>query len=557
MPRSTASGRRSGANGSWSIAACPSPGPKRPASTSSCPTCASSRTAANLLGIVITHAHEDHIGALAELWPQLRAPVYCTRFAAGLLATRRLSRAGRAEGVAMQCRAAGRARHARPVRHRVRAGRAFDPGIERARDPHAGRPRRPYRRLEDRPDAARRPADRREAPARARRRGRAGAGLRFDQRHARRRQPERGRRRRHAEGTDRTRRRAASPSPPSPRTSRACAPSPRPRWPIGREVVVVGRAMDRVIDVARECGYLDGIPAFRSADTYGYLPRDKVVALLTGSQGEPRAALARIAPDDHPEIALSPGDRVIFSSRTIPGNEKAVGNIINALARDKIEVITDRTHLVHVSGHPRRDEMARLYGWLKPQIAIPAHGEALHLAEHASFARSLGVKHRGARRQRRRRRDHARRARSKIDEVPHGRLYQDGIAAGERAGEDDLRSAASSSFAGIVSVAIAIDEKGGIAGEPEIAVLGLPPRDPRRHRFRRIRRRYRRRPARRHAEGQAPRSRGPAQRARARRAQRRQRGVGQEAAGPCAGDRGATIAGGASATAPESVDAER
>jgi ribonuclease J len=206
-----------------------------------------------------------------------------------------------------------------------------------------------------------------------------------------------------------------------------------------REVVVVGRAMDRVIDVARECGYLDGIPAFRSADTYGYLPRDKVVALLTGSQGEPRAALSRIASDDHPEIALTPGDRVIFSSRTIPGNEKAVGNILNALARDNIEIITDRTHLVHVSGHPRREEMARLYGWLKPKIVIPAHGEDLHLSEHATFARSFGVKivvragngdvvaitPEGA---------------SKIDEVTHGRLYQDGMLLVNAHGEDDLRA---------------------------------------------------------------------------------------------------------------------
>ena len=153
----------------------------------------------------------------------------------------------------------------------------------------------------------------------------------------------------------------------------------------GREVVVVGRAMDRVVDVARECGYLDGLPDFRPPDTFGYLPRDKVVALLTGSQGEPRAALARIATDEHPDIALAKGDRVIFSSRAIPGNEKAVGTIINSLIEQGIEVITDRTHLVHVSGHPRRDELAQMYAWTRPRIAIPAHGEPLHLAEHAAL----------------------------------------------------------------------------------------------------------------------------------------------------------------------------
>src|SRR5207302_9746222 len=120
----------------------------------------------------------------------------------------------------------------------------------------------------------------------------------------------------------------------------------------GREVVVVGRAMDRVVQVARETGYLDGVQEFRSVESYGYLPPDKVVALCTGSQGEPRAALARIAEDEHPEVALSRGDRVIFSSRTIPGNEKAVSCVVNGLVSQGIEVISDRTHLVHVSGHP-------------------------------------------------------------------------------------------------------------------------------------------------------------------------------------------------------------
>src|SRR4051794_31111624 len=154
----------------------------------------------------------------------------------------------------------------------------------------------------------------------------------------------------------------------------------------GREVVVVGRAMDRISQVARETGYLEGINEFRGTDVYGHLPPDKVVALCTGSQGEPRAALARIAEDQHPEVTLSKGDRVIFSARTIPGNEKAVGRVLNGLIDQGIEVITDRTHLVHVSGHPRRDELRDLIGWVKPNILIPAHGEALHLHEHAKLA---------------------------------------------------------------------------------------------------------------------------------------------------------------------------
>src|SRR5205085_9265193 len=158
-----------------------------------------------------------------------------------------------------------------------------------------------------------------------------------------------------------------------------------------REVVLVGRAMERIAQVARETGYLEGIPDFRSVEIYGHLPPDKVVALCTGSQGEARAALSRIAADDHPDVAFSRGDRVIFSSRAIPGNEKAVMRVINGLINQGVEVITDRTHLVHVSGHPRRAELEDMIGWVRPQILIPVHGEALHMAEHGELARRAGV----------------------------------------------------------------------------------------------------------------------------------------------------------------------
>ncbi len=141
-----------------------------------------------------------------------------------------------------------------------------------------------------------------------------------------------------------------------------------------REVVVVGRAMDRVVQVARETGYLDGVQSFRGMDIYGHLPPDKVVALCTGSQGEPRAALSRIAADEHPEVTLARGDRVIFSSRPIPGNEKGISRVINGLIDQGVEVITDRTHLVHVSGHPRRAELEEMIGWVKPRTVIPVHG---------------------------------------------------------------------------------------------------------------------------------------------------------------------------------------
>jgi ribonuclease J len=244
---------------------------------------------------------------------------------------------------------------------------------------------------------------------------------------------------------------------------------------VDREVVIVGRAMERVTQVARETGYLDGVQDFRRAESYGYLPPDKVLALCTGSQGEPRAALARIAQDDHPEVTLSKGDRVIFSSRAIPGNEKAVGRIINGLVSQGVEVITDRTHLVHVSGHPRRAELLDMIAWVRPKILIPAHGEALHLAEHAALARGAGVPNvlicrngdlvslgqDGA---------------YIIDEVPSGRLYKDGSMLIDA----ESRSVAARrrlSFAGIVTVALAWSEKGALVADPEIELIGIPETD--------------------------------------------------------------------------------
>ena len=240
----------------------------------------------------------------------------------------------------------------------------------------------------------------------------------------------------------------------------------------GREVVVVGRAMERIAQVARETGYLDGVEEFRSVEAYGYLPPDKVLALCTGSQGEPRAALARIAEDQHPDVALAKGDMVVFSSRTIPGNEKEVARVINGLVRQGIEVITDRTHLVHVSGHPRLAEMTDMYAWVKPQVAIPVHGEALHLAEHAALARRLGVPEvvlceNG---------DLVRLAPGPsgiVDEVPAARLYKDGallISAEGRTVADRRRL----SFSGIVVVALALSDKGALLADPDVELIGIP-----------------------------------------------------------------------------------
>ncbi|HET9688652.1 MAG TPA: ribonuclease J, partial [Pseudolabrys sp.] len=237
---------------------------------------------------------------------------------------------------------------------------------------------------------------------------------------------------------------------------------------------VIGRAMERIVQIARETGYLEGVQDFRSVDAYGYLPPKKVVALCTGSQGEPRAALSRIAEEQHPEVTFSPGDRVIYSARTIPGNEKAVGRVINLLIEQGVEVITDRTHLVHVSGHPRRAELEDLIGWVKPKVVIPVHGEALHLHEHAALARRCGV------------RDVVRCRNGDlvqlsphvriIDEVPAGRIYKDGTLLVEA----DARTIAERrrlSFAGAISVALSITDRGDMAEGPSLDLIGIPERD--------------------------------------------------------------------------------
>jgi ribonuclease J len=158
-----------------------------------------------------------------------------------------------------------------------------------------------------------------------------------------------------------------------------------------RQVALVGRSLWRMYDAARENGYLLDIPDFISEADVGYFPRDKLVMICTGSQGESRAALARIADQSHPKVSLDPGDTVIFSSREIPGNENAISKIQGKLMSRNVNVITEREHHVHVSGHPARDDMIEMYQTIRPEIAIPVHGDARHLVEHAKLARECQV----------------------------------------------------------------------------------------------------------------------------------------------------------------------
>ena len=159
----------------------------------------------------------------------------------------------------------------------------------------------------------------------------------------------------------------------------------------GRDVVLAGRSFRRITEAARETGYLGDVPAFIDEAECGYLPRDRVVIACTGSQGEPRAALARIAAGDHPNVDLEPGDTVVFSSRMIPGNEVAIGRLQDTLIRRGIDIVTWRDAKVHVSGHPARDELAAMYRLVRPSVCVPVHGELSHMAEQARFARACQV----------------------------------------------------------------------------------------------------------------------------------------------------------------------
>ena len=239
----------------------------------------------------------------------------------------------------------------------------------------------------------------------------------------------------------------------------------------GRQVALVGRSMHRIHQAAVQTGYLTGLPPLVTDREIGFLPRDEVLLLCTGSQGEPRAALWRIARDEHPEVGLEPGDAVVFSSRMIPGNEKAILALQNELVRQGIDVITDQDHFTHVSGHPARDELSQMYQWVRPQVAIPVHGEARHLAEHAELALSCQVPQaivaeNGALISLAPGRPEI------VDHVPTGRLMLDGTRL-IRAESPVLRERQRVFYNGVALVTLVVDTKGDLQAEPRLALEGV------------------------------------------------------------------------------------
>ncbi|MBF0168201.1 MAG: ribonuclease J [Alphaproteobacteria bacterium] len=239
----------------------------------------------------------------------------------------------------------------------------------------------------------------------------------------------------------------------------------------GRHVALAGRSLWRIERAARDNGYLKDVPEFLTDREGMQLPDDKLLLICTGSQGEPRAALARIAKGDHPVVELGTGDVVIFSSRIIPGNEKEIHRVQNGLARRGVEIMTDEDHFVHVSGHPGKEELKRLYGLLKPRIAIPMHGEDRHLLEHAEFARRLNVPEVVMARNGslvRLSPDPA----EVVDHVPTGKLAMDG---GRLIRMDSLimRNRHRMIWNGSAVVTVVVDKKGRLLADPKISAQGL------------------------------------------------------------------------------------
>ena len=239
----------------------------------------------------------------------------------------------------------------------------------------------------------------------------------------------------------------------------------------GRTVCVAGRSLDRILTAARANGYLKDFPQTVDFERAMALPANKLLVIATGGQGEDRAALARIAFDQH-QIKIAAGDTVIFSSKQIPGNEVAIGRIQNALARKAVLMITEKQAHVHVSGHPGQPELAAMYDWIRPEILVPVHGERRHMAEQARFAKSCGVpkpfvQSNG---------DVVRLAPDGpvvIGRERTGRLILDGdvILPADGATMSERRRI---SAHGTIAVAVAIDARGGLVGTPEVRMQGVP-----------------------------------------------------------------------------------
>lgn len=424
----------------------------------------------DLLAIIVTHAHEDHVGAVARLWPQFRCPVYTSPFTAEILALK-LAEEGLGDEVEVNVIAPGSSMAIGDyhidfvdLTHSIPEMQALMITTPYGRVLHSG-----DWKLD--PDPVVGPASNlakmqkvSEAGVLAMicdstnvfKEGVSGSELAVQ------------------ESLD-----ALLRNIPTGRIAVTTFASNIARLKTiayvaerhDRHVVLVGRSLHRMTGAAKKAGYLNDLPPFLDEKNAGHIPRDKILLLCTGSQGEPRGAMARIARGEHAHIELSEGDTVIFSSKVIPGNEKSLYGLHNQLTESGVNVITEADEFVHVSGHPAREELTDMYRIVKPKIAIPVHGEARHIRAHCELALSLGV-------------EQAIEITNGnvlklapgnaeiIDNVPSGRLAVDAGGLTPLDGEF-LTTRRRLVYNGSVSGVVIVNEKGQITEDPIIRLRGV------------------------------------------------------------------------------------
>ena len=426
----------------------------------------------SLAGILITHAHEDHIGAVAEMWPRLRAPVYATKFAAHLLKSKLQEHSYAAEVPIIEM-AQGSRFNIGPfdvdlvtVSHSIPESNMVFLRTPGGNVLHTG-----DWKLDDTPGFGD-PTD----EAKLARLGEEGVRvLVCDSTNA---LVEGKSATEEAVGVNlkavigRAKGRIAITTFAS-NVNRLIAIAEAARA-AGRELVLVGRAMHRIVEAARDTGLWPEHLTYFDQDNFGSIPRDKVAALVTGSQGEALAALARIAKGEHPLVKFDRGDCIVFSSRTIPGNEDGVIRIQNQLAERGISIVTEAPDgPIHASGHPRKGELTRLYRLTRPHYVLPMHGEPRHLEGHAAFAEAHGIM--AVRGVRDGRLFHLGPNDPHLldGDVPIGRLYRDGNLV-LQAGDPAVVQRKRLSWNGHIAVSVVIQRNGDFAADPEIDVMGIP-----------------------------------------------------------------------------------
>jgi len=421
-------------------------------------------------GIIITHAHEDHYGALMALWPLLRVPVYCTAFTAGMLEAKieAESGVGKIPVTVFQAdkpfKVGAFEVEAVHVTHSIP-----EPVSLMIRSPLGNIVHTGDWKLDDAPTL----------------------GQKTDSEHFQRLGDE-GVLALICDSTNALRE-GDSPSEHDVSNSLAGIIEESPgrvvvttfssnvgrirsiamaAEKVGRRVMLLGRSILRVCEVARELGYLDGIAPFLSEDEFQSVARNKLVIICTGSQGESRAALGKMSREEHRNASLAPGDKVIFSSRSIPGNEREIINIQNSLVDLGVDVVVDGKMLVHVSGHPRRNELKKMYQWTRPVIGVPVHGEAQHLSAHAGLMGECGISDVAPVRNG----DMLRLAPGPaevISQVDSGRIYKDGKIIGSQ-DQTGIKRRRILSWVGHVVMSLVINKDGDLLADPDITCEGLP-----------------------------------------------------------------------------------